>query len=354
MDVSALIPAADSIPAPPIVFEALSAVTFTVHLLLMNALLGLTLIGLVRSLAPGHRAPALGQQASMVPLAAGLTVNLGVAPLLFTQALYGQFLYVGSTLMGVYWFGLVLAVMLAYALAYRQKAALSRGEGKGTLLWALMSGCLLYVSFMQTQNALLLIRPSLWEGYFQNPNGTLLTFSDPTMLPRWLHFVIASLALGGLALAMMGRRRTRKHDPKGEILTRQGMAWFRWATLAQVLDGAWFLMALPREVLLSMMGGNRAATTFLMLGLAGTVLTLVYTFRGKLMAAASATVGTVVVMVLLREAVRKAYLLPFFSVDTLPVNPEPTTLALFLGCFALALAVVWWAMRHPATDVKGA
>ena len=354
MDVRTLLPAADSLPASPLFFEVLGALTFAVHLLLMNMLLGLVLIGLARSLPAGPRPPGLGQQAALIPLAAALAVNFGVAPLLFVQVLYGQFLYVSSTLMGVYWFGLMLAVMLAYALAYRQKAVLCRGEGKGVALWALMAGCLLYSTFVQTQNALLLLNPHLWEGYFQKPDGTLLAWSDPTLAPRWLHFVIGSLALGGIALAMTGRKRTRKNDPHGAELTRQGLAWFCWATVAQMVDGLWFLMALPREVMLSFMGGNPVASALLLLGIGLATLALVFGFRARLMPASGAAVATVLVMVAIREAARQAYLAPFFDAAALPVRPEPSTVALFLGCFTCALAVIWWAMRHPATDCKGA
>lgn len=354
MDIRSFLPLADALPTSPFFLNVLSFITFTVHILFMNMLLGLSLIGLCRSLSPGARAPALGQQAALVPLAAGLTVNFGVAPLLFVQTLYGQFFYVSSTLMGVYWFSLVLAVMLAYALAYRQKAALGRGEKKGTTLWALMSAILLYVAFIQTQNAVMLVRPQLWEGYFSTPNGTLLAWGDPTLFPRWLHFVIASLAMGGMALAMVGRRRTRRGDQQGAALTRQGLAWFSWATLAEAVDGLVLLKALPPEVVRPLMGGSIGASALFMLGLLGTALSLVFGFKGKLMAAASSTVVTVTLMVVLRETVRTYYLQPYFDMQTLPVHSEPSTVILFLGCFALSLAVLWWAIKHPASDAKGA
>lgn len=357
MDIRALIPAADALPASPLFFQALTVLTFAVHLLFMNLLLGLTLIGLFRSLSPGPRAPALGQQASLVPLAAALAVNFGVAPLLFVQALYGQFFYVGATLMGAYWFLLVPVVMLAYALAYRQKAVLCRGEAKGVVLWALMSGCLLYVALMQTNNALLLVRPQLWAGYFTSPDGpggTLLAWADPTLVPRWLHFVVASTAMGGLALAMLGHRRTRQGDPHGAELTRQGMVWFSRATLVQALDGLALLMTLPSEVLLPFMGGSTGPSALFMVGLTGVALSLLFGFQGRLMPAAASAVATVLAMVVLRETVRNLYLGPYFDVRALPVQPEPSTVVLFLSSFALALVVCWWAMKQPASDAKGA
>jgi len=347
MNPSSLIPAADAIPAAPWLFRVLLDATFAVHILFMNSVLGFTILGLVRSFRPG---PGLGQQAGLVPNLMALTVNIGVAPLLFLQVLYGQFLYVSSTLMGVYWFGLVLAVMGAYGLAYRQKYALHAGKGPGTLAWALMAVLLLYATLVQTHNAVLLVRPDLWQGYFDDPSGTLTAWGDRTLLPRWLHFVAASVAMGGIGLAMIGHRRTKHRDPHGAELTAEGLSWFGWATLAQVLIGVWWLMTLPRPIMLAFMGGDPAATALFVIGLAGAGAALAFAFKGRLMPAAGALVAVVAVMVPMRGVLRQLYLSGQFDPETLPVVAEPSTLAMFLGCFVLALVVVVWAARHPKAD----
>lgn len=359
MEPSAMIPAAEAIPAAPWLFRCLLDLTFFVHILFMNTMLGLTLLGFVRSLRSPQATPALGQQAGMIPNLTALTVNIGVAPLLFVQVLYGQFLYVSSTLMGVYWFGVVLAVMGAYGLAYRQKYALHAGNERGTLVWGMMSVLMLYASLVQSHNAVLLVRPDLWTGYFDNPSGTMTAWSDATLLPRWLHFVTASLAVGGLALAMVGRRRTRHHDPHGEELVAQGLSWFGWATLAQFLGGVWWLMALPRPVMLGFMGGDPLATGLLLAGIAGAGAAAAFAFMRRLMPAAACGVATIAVMIAMRGVLRQFYLEPYFDPASLPVIPEPSTVAMFFGCFAVSLAVVWWAAKHPVKDapasgVKGA
>ncbi|WP_460033944.1 hypothetical protein [Megalodesulfovibrio paquesii] len=354
MEASAFIPAADSIPAAPWFFRLLLDATFAVHLLFMNAMLGLCLIGFVRSLKQtGHRAKALGQQAGMVPSFTALAVNIGVAPLLFVQALYGQFLYVSNTLMAVWWVGIFVMVMAAYGLAYRQKYALHRGEGRGTLVWALMSLLLLAVALAQTQNAVLFVRPDLWHGYFDQPDGRLLPWSDPTLWPRWLHFVTAAVAIGGLTLAMVGHRRTRHHDPHGARLTADGLHWFAWATVVQMTWGIWWLMALPQPLLLAFMGGDTAATGLLLAGLAGALTAVLLAFKGRLMATAVAAVGTVLIMTAMRGVLRQLYLQPYFDPANLSVRPEPSTVVMFLSCVAVSLGVVIWAARHPMVDKKG-
>lgn len=351
MDPAALMPAADPIPAAPWIFRSLLDLTFAVHLLFMNAMFGLTLLCFVRSL---RGSPGIGRQAALVPNATALAVNIGVAPLLFLQVLYGQFLYVSSTLMGVYWFVLVLAVMAAYGLAYRQKYALARSERRATLAWGVMSALMLYAVLTQTSNAVLLIRPELWTGFLDKPSGTLTGWGDQTFIPRALHFVAASLAMGGLALAMTGLKRAKKGDPEGRTLVAEGLGWFGWATLVQAVDGVWFLVSLPRPAMLAFMGGDQLATGLLIAGLAGAGTAVALAFKGRLKAAAAAGVATVGIMVGVRDVLRQLYLARYFDPESLPVRPEPSTLVMFLAALALSLAAVAWAAKRPETDPKGA
>jgi len=72
------------------------------------------------------------------------------------------------------------------------------------------------------------------------------------------------------------------------------------------------------------------------------------------MPAAGAAVLTVGSMVVMRGVLRQLYLASYFSPDSLPVTPEPSTTVMFFGCFALSLGVVVWAARQPKTDPRGA
>lgn len=348
MDPAALIAPTEALPAAPGLFATLLTASFAAHILVVNAVFGLTLLATIQALAKTRGPDPAGSLTGLTALA----VNLGVAPLLFVQAVYGQFMYPGSTLMGAWWFAMALAVMLAYALAYRQKALAARGENPAWL-WTAMSLCLLYASLMQTHNAILLLRPDLWPGYFDTPTGHLLAWSDPTFAPRWLHFVTASLAVGGLATALAAKDKAARGDAQARERVRRGMAWFAWASLAQAADGLWFLVSLPREVMLAFMTGDPAARGVFVAGLTLVGLTLVLGFRAKVAASAASLAATVCLMVLLREIARRAYLKPFYDPRAQPVNPEPASLALFLACLVLALAAVAWAV-WPTKRPRGA
>ena len=81
MNPASLIPLAEPVPIHWAWFDVLLIVTFTVHILFMNALIGSAAIGLWRALrGDGTVARDVGQK--LPPLLA-LTINMGVAPLLF-------------------------------------------------------------------------------------------------------------------------------------------------------------------------------------------------------------------------------------------------------------------------------
>ncbi len=81
MDPTTLIPLAEPLPIPWAWFDILLIVTFTAHILFMNALVGSAAIGLVRTIRGKDKlAYDVGQK--LPPLLA-LTINMGVAPLLF-------------------------------------------------------------------------------------------------------------------------------------------------------------------------------------------------------------------------------------------------------------------------------
>ncbi|MCA1796739.1 MAG: hypothetical protein LC645_04195, partial [Geobacteraceae bacterium] len=112
---AALIPTPDAIPVPWGWFYVLLMLTFLLHLLLMNAMLGGGIIALISSLRKKEQSLLISKEFSYKwPYTIAFAVNLGVAPLLFIQVLYGHFIYTSSILMAVWWFSIVVLLILAY------------------------------------------------------------------------------------------------------------------------------------------------------------------------------------------------------------------------------------------------
>jgi len=181
-----------------------------------------------------------------------------------------------------------------------------------------------YIGFMLSNKMTLMLRPEVWAEYFSDPNGFVLNLSDPVLYPRFMHFAISALAVGGLFVAFVGKRK----DKSDFVAT--GMKWFSRSTLINVVMGFWFLLALPKEVMLIFMGGDILATVLLCVGLVATFAMLHAGFTKNVYFATAATVFIVPVMAVMRHLVRQKYLEPYFTLDTAPVSGQWGPFILFV------------------------
>jgi hypothetical protein len=349
MPAQSVLPVGLAIPAPWGVFEILLLATFAAHLFVMNVALGGTLLALF---APGPGRGTAGELAGRLPTSLAVTVNLGVPPLLFASVLYGQYLYTAAILSAVAWVSFFLVVMLAYALLYRFQSRV-RLPGAAVLA-GLAAVLLLAASLVMTNVATLLERPEAWSAYFGNPHGTIVNVADPIFFPRWLHFVVASLAVAGLFLALISGKAAGRGEAEARARLEFGLFVFTRATLVQIVVGGWFLLSLPGGIRLLFLGGDSAATAVLVLGLALAALALWQGFKGAPAWAAACVAGAVCLMVTLRELVRRAFLAPRFLPESLPVAAQTGPLVMFLASLVLvAGAVVWIVAAHARAAQRG-
>jgi len=351
MQPGALIPVPDPIPVHWAVPEALMLATFVVHILLMNAFFGTAMLSLAQTLWGRDDSPGLHAIARLMPTSTALTVNAGVAPLLFMQVLYGHFFYLSDIMMAFWWFSVIGLVILAYYGGYLWDFRFHRlGRGGRTLVLSFLVAVLFLISFIFTNNFTLMLTPQRWGMYFANPGGTLLNLGEPTLFPRWLHFVTAALALGGLTQAVLwtikAKRGADAAYAEGRI--RQGMKVFAGFTLLQTLVGTWFFVTLPNEVAARFLGGHGLSTAVFLLALASVALSLYSGFKGHVCRAVLSALLTVVLMAGVRELVRIGYLAPYFFPADLPMRPQYGPLFLFLAVLAVGVAVLVWVLRQAA------
>jgi len=340
MGVLSLVPLPDSIPVPWGWFQALLLGTFTCHLLLMNAVLG----GGLFLLFAGKDAGPVGRRlAKRLPTGLALTVNLGVPPLLFLQVLYGQFLYTSSVLTAVYWLSAVGLTMLAYVLMYGHAGQPEAPDWRRLFLPGAVAALLL-VSLIMTNTMTLVQRPEAWAAYFKNPAGTILNIADPTFLPRWLHFLLASAAVGGLFAALVASKTTPDPD-EARAAGARGLKWFTHASLLQILAGGWWLMSLPQEVMLRFMGASGLATAVFLAALGAAALAIAMGFQGRGQAAAWSVGLTVALMTGVRELSRTAMLGESYRPDSYQVTGQYGPMILFAVSLVLGLAAIAYMLR---------
>ncbi|PIE61268.1 MAG: hypothetical protein CSA29_04215 [Desulfobacterales bacterium] len=351
MNVENLIPAPDTIPVQWGWFQVLLIVTFVLHLLFMNAMLGSGIMALVGEFQMNGDADRVNHDmAKKWPYTIAFTVNMGVAPLLFLQVLYGQFIYTSSILMAVYWLSVVLLLIIAYYCAYIYDFKFETLGQARMIFIALAVVLLLWIGFVFSNNMVMMIQPELWPAYFRNPFGTLLSISEPMLIPRYLHFVAASVAVGGLCRAIIWKMKNT--DEASATAVRSGLRWFIWATAIQFPLGIWFLLSLPKDKMMLFMGGGILHTILLSLGLVLSIGAMAVAMKKNVWGTVWLTLAVVLDMVLMRDLLRKAYLAPYFSPSDLNVVPDYSPLVLFLLSFAVGLALIAYMLKLAASAGK--
>lgn len=347
------IPAPDPmpLPGPAWLLLTLLLVTFLLHLLAMNLTVGGTAIALVCAVkrkSNGFAGQLFDAVIRVLPISLAFTVTLGVAALLFVQVLYGNFLYTSSILIGAFWIAVVPALIVAYYSLYYSKA---HPQQAGSLWLAL--GLMLTIGFVYVNNFTLMLSPGRWlELYRRSTAGLNLNWREATLLPRYLHFMLGAFAIAGLVVFAAGV--VKRSSEYGRWLMAQGSHWFIAPTVLNYLVGMWFVMALPRPVLMELFAGSPLAASLIGIGmllpLAAVMHTILAVRTPKTLLhtrlAIVTTLLTVIVMVAVRQIVRSAYLQPFAHVDELAVSPQWSVIALFLMLFVGGLAAVYWMLRR--------
>jgi hypothetical protein len=412
-----LIPALDPnpLPAPYWVFKLLLVLTFFLHILAMNSMLGGAVLALaakwklrsrgvkesrsggVENTSSSSRpqpsdsstsrlldisTPDLGHRlffdvAHMLPSLLPATITLGIAPLLFVQVLYGQFFYTSSILLAWPWFLVLVFLTLAYygfyyvsyaggagtpggALAgahYAQGAGTPSDAAKkrpGRAVRVLLASILLIfaIGFIYSNNLTLSQTPSRWRAkYFADPAGWNLNLSEPTLVPRFLHFFTAAVAVGGLLLILIAWSKWQRDAEYARCVFKFGGKAFMYATMAQFVMGFWFVGSLPRNLRLLFFGDNTLATLLLLVGIVGAI-SAIYLMaealrRESVRLAACYVTGLTGVVILcmsvMRDLLRDAYLKLDFHPQQFVVKTQWSVFPLFLVLF-VAGVILWFVM----------
>ncbi|MDK9717956.1 MAG: hypothetical protein OEL57_08620 [Trichlorobacter sp.] len=347
MNPATLIPIADTLTAPNGWFQFFLMLTFPLHLFAMNAMLGAGLVAFISHLYPGRAYRELSHElAKALPFLVAFTVNLGVAPLLFVNVIYGHLLYSSTVLMGLFWLAVIPLLIIAYYLAYIYDFSFQKLGNLAMFVLLAVLVLLLTVGFIFSNNMSMMISPASWSRWFTTPGGTLLNLADPTLLPRYLHIITGSLAVGGLFTALYATTVLKSDQEVSEAGRKLGMQLFSWLTLLQFGVGSWFLLTLPKQTMLRFMGGGSIATALLAVGVVLAVATLITGFKRLVLPTVWLTLPLVYVMSFMRDVVRGNFLAPYFNPTTVPVQVQWSPLLFFLATLVLGIGVIVWMLSR--------
>jgi hypothetical protein len=343
------------LPAPVWLLRTLLLLTFFLHVLFMNCLLGGTanrLVSRMRRNSSPFSVRLADDLGRLLPSVFAFTITLGVAPLLFLQVMYGQFLYASSILIGVPWLAVIGLVILAYYGVYFFSMKGHEPGGQATVVLTVVVPLLATVAYIYSNNFTLMLAPERWlDLYRSNGGGWNLNSAEPSLLPRYLHFVVGALAISGLGLVVMGLRK--QEYGYRQWLIEQGSLLFTGATIVNFGVGFWFLARLPLPTRLAFIGGNGFATALLGLGLLLPLAAVAHLIMAKsnkaprrqLVIGVGCGVLTVAIMVVMRDLLRNFSLAPYFSPNQLPVASQWGIIALFVVLFVAGLATLYYMLR---------
>jgi hypothetical protein len=344
------------LPAPYWLFKLLLIVTFFLHIVAMNFMLGgafLAVVARFTSKGKEFRNRIFLDLAKKVPVFLAATITIGIAPLLFVQAIYGQYFYTSTILIAWPWFLVLVLLVVAYYGFYFVAYKGQRRPGPAGIVLLVSLALVLIIGFIQSTNVTLMQSPTHWAAkYFASPTGWSNNLSDPTLIPRYLHFVTSAIAVGGILLVLLALVRWEDDREYAGYLFHFGGKAFMYATMAQFVIGSWFLISIPRDLRMLFMGDNPLASVLFGVGILGTV-GAIFLMSDALrkqnirMAAygVSALLGVVILtMIIMRDILRDAYLEPYFHPHQFAVKTQwavlPVFLVLFLGGVGLWLLML--------------
>jgi len=333
------------LPAPYWLFKLLLLVTFTLHIIAMNFMLGgafLAVVARFTSKGKEFRNRIFLDLAKKIPVFLAATITIGIAPLLFVQAIYGQYFYTSTILIAWPWFLLLVLLVFAYYGFYYVTYNGQRRPGPAGIVLLVSLALVLVIAFIQSTNVTLMQTPSHWAAkYFASPTGWSNNLSDPTLIPRYLHFVTSAIAVGGILLVLLAYARWNKDREYASYLFQYGGKSFMYATMAQFIIGAWFLISIPRNFRMIFMGDSPLASVLFLVGILATVAAIFLMSNAirkqNIRVAAYGVSGLLAVvmitMIVMRDILRDAYLEPYFHPHQFAVKTQWAVLPVFLVLF---------------------
>ncbi|WP_027177505.1 hypothetical protein [Maridesulfovibrio bastinii] len=343
MDINLLIPNQGSIPVSALWFEGLGVLTLSLHFIVVNILLGSGLIAAYFFFK--ERDSYIYKTVSpKLPTLFALSVNLGIPPLLFLQVVHGNYFYTSAVISAIWWMLSVFLFIAGYSAFYLHQHRQFHTPIKTPACLLAGITTIVAISLILTSVLTNMENPEQWEMYFHNASGTILNLFSSTTVPRYLHFIFSSIAIGGLFIALTIRCSKKLAPDKIESIKMTAMKIFAGATMIQMATGLWWIISLKQNVMLALMGGKKSATMILAFAVLLTLPALAAGFTGKVKSAAVWVGLTVLAMTALRAVVRSLTLNEYNTAEV-KVLGEISPLIVFLVLLLLGLAVLWYMLK---------
>ncbi|WP_130537004.1 hypothetical protein [Thiomicrorhabdus indica] len=244
------------VPTYPVIFIALGVLTFAMHILFVQLMLGTSAVALYAAYTNNAYWRKLG--AAMIDIAkvsVSVAIVIGVAPLLFVQVVYDPHWYTSNVLSADWVIAFIIILIFAYWAMYyfyfqNYKREDKTAEPKSRWSLILSLGLMLLVGFIMHSLTSQILHPELWkEWYMQNGK---MDYSGDTLhaynVWRYAFFISMAIPVTGAMLVTYRRFKMVRSDYDQDYLRFAAEVGKKWilvgSVISTVLYFAW-MMTLP-------------------------------------------------------------------------------------------------------------
>jgi hypothetical protein len=264
------------------------------------------------------------------------------------------------------WLSVIVFVMAAYGGLYLAELW-SRSLGRWAIAVRIGSAFLFAgVAFLYVNNVTLMLAPAEWKGIYDDfRRGLYLPLGEAALFPRYLHFLLASLAVGGVTLLAYGLWVRRQEPDFGNWCVRLGARWFLFPTILQMAIGPAFLLTQPSFARDEFLAADLLETGVLWGGVTAAIIAgglVMWTMRSRAptmpgIGAVGFVLVSVTLMAVGRDMLRTIRTSPHLDVGTLPSETQVVVVLVFFLVLAAGLSTVgymlWLLARARAAPAGG-
>jgi len=356
--------------AHPLLQKFLLLLTFTLHVVPMNFLLGgcffAVLLKVQKIIKIGDHEKAYRLYRDIIgamPTFLSFTITLGVAPLLFIQALYGPLFYTSTILMAPFWLSVLGFILVSYYSLYLLSWT-SEKFLKPLRLPVLLAAAagFVYSAFMLSSNNSLMQSPGSFHAIYEKTfYGIFIFVNDLDLMLRFHHVLFGSVFVTSVIILIMAYFK-RCDDPQyADYISAYVRPFWYMSFAAQLALGVSMLLSQKAEVFNALMGNDAGHTFLFWAGVALACLVFVVGFLGRnsiqkngslILSVSLITFLSLSGMVMTRDFIRDSRMKPAFSYIHNAYEWNYLVVGIFFLVFAAGLGTVYYMLSLPEKTPK--
>ena len=351
-EILSVIPDPDTLPVSSFWFNLLSYLTYYLHLVSTGIMFGIStqvITGFFRGRNDMRWRSFADTMSRILPFSIAFTVNLGIAPLLFLQALYGNFFYTASIVIGIPWILLIPLLIISYYSIYWVVFKKNNFTKHKLTLSIIASIIFAWIAFILVNINTLMMVPQNWKIYYSSKSGMNLNISEPTLVTRYIFYLFVFMLIGGTFTSLFYKIKNKKEESnKGFHFGSIVAAYFSFLSIPAFIL---FLHKLPAEIKDGLLKGNIVWTVLAILFVLLLCLIGFLNFKRKTILSCILLGIDLVLFVLIRNHIRYLYLNPFRDkFSAVARTTQYDVMILFFVVLILGLGLVIWLLRKTAKE----